>query len=129
MTELSARPSYSKLTFLTRNSLFLLKTRFSYWKLASLNLKLTFLTQNSLFFFETRFFKLETHFSYSKLTTQKIETLQNCSPEDNLESVDSQKDLGVIVLKTLKPATHIDIITKKAYQKIRIIKRCFTKFY
>ena len=46
--------SYSKLTFLTQNSLFLLETRFSYSKL-------TFLTRNSLFLLETRF-------SYSKLT-------------------------------------------------------------
>ena len=46
--------SYSKLTFLTRNSLFLLETHFSYSKL-------TFLTRNSLFLLETRF-------SYSKLT-------------------------------------------------------------
>ena len=35
----------------------------------------------------------------------------------NLESVDSQKDFGVTISKTLKPATHIDIITKKAHQK------------
>ena len=66
--------SYSKLTFLTRNSLFSLETHFSYSKL-------TFLTRNSLFLLETRFsyskltfltrnslFLLETHFSYSKLT-------------------------------------------------------------
>ena len=46
----------------------------------------------------------------------------------NLESVDSQKDLGVTISKSLKPATHIDIITKKAYQKIGMIKRCFTNF-
>ena len=44
----------------------------------------------------------------------------------HMESVDSQKDLGVTISKTLKPATHIDIITKKAYQKIGMIKRCFT---
>ena len=66
--------SYSKLAFLTRNLLFLLETHFSYSKLA-------FLTRNSLFLLETRFsyskltfltrnslFSLETHFSYSKLT-------------------------------------------------------------
>ena len=59
--------SYSKLAFLTRNSLFLLETRFSYSKLAFLTRnslsysKLTFLTRNSLFLLETRF-------SYSKLT-------------------------------------------------------------
>ena len=60
--------TYSKLTFLTRNSLFLLETHF-------------FLTQNSFFLLETHFsysklafltrnslFLLETHFSYSKLT-------------------------------------------------------------
>ena len=49
-----SKVSYSKHTFLTRNSLFLLETNFS-------NLKLTFITRNSLFL-------LETHFSYSKLT-------------------------------------------------------------
>ena len=49
-----SKVSYSKLTFLTRNSLFLLEIHFSYSKLA-------FLTRNSLFL-------LETHFSYSKLT-------------------------------------------------------------
>ena len=67
------RSSYSKHTFLTLNSLFLLETHFSYSKLA-------FLTRNSLFLLETRFsyskltfltrnslFLLETHFSYSKL--------------------------------------------------------------
>ena len=53
--------SYSKLTFLTRNSLFLLETSFSYSKL-------TFLTRNSLFLLETHFSYSETHFSYSKLT-------------------------------------------------------------
>ena len=46
---------FSKLTFLTRNSLFLLETYFS-------NSKLTFLTRNSLFL-------LETYFSNSKLTS------------------------------------------------------------
>ena len=69
-----SKVSYSKLTFLTRNSLFLLETHFSYSKL-------TFLTRDSLFLLETRFsyskltfltrnslFLLETHFSYSKLT-------------------------------------------------------------
>ena len=79
--------SYSKLTFLTRNSLFLLETHFSYSKLAFLtrnslfNSKLTFLTRNSLFLPKTHFFNskltfltrnslflFETHFSYSKLT-------------------------------------------------------------
>ena len=52
--------SYSKLTFLTRNSLFLLETHFSYSNLA-------FLTRNSLFF-RNSLFLLVTHFSYSKLT-------------------------------------------------------------
>ena len=37
----------------------------------------------------------------------------------NLESVDSQKDLGVTISKTLKPATHIDIITKKGISENR----------
>ena len=53
--------SYSKLAFLTRNSLFLLETHFRYSKLTFSYSKLTFLTRNSLFL-------LETHFSYSKLT-------------------------------------------------------------
>ena len=65
--------SYSKLTFPTQNSLFLLETHFSCSKL-------TFLTRNSLFLLESHFynsklafltrnsiFLLETHFSYSKL--------------------------------------------------------------
>ena len=69
-----SKVSYSKLTFLTRNSLFLHETHFSYSKLA-------FLTRNSLFLLETHFsysklafltrnslFLLETHFSYSKFT-------------------------------------------------------------
>ena len=69
-----SKVSYSKLTFLTRSSLFLLETHFSYSKL-------TFLTRNSLFLLETHFsyskltfltrnslFLLETRFSYSKLT-------------------------------------------------------------
>ena len=89
-----SKVSYSKLTFLTRNSLFLLETHISYSKLAFLTRnslfllethfsysKLTFLTRNSLFLLETHFsyskltfltrnslFLLETHFSYSKLT-------------------------------------------------------------
>ena len=70
----SSKVSYSKLTFLTRNSLFLLETHFPYSKL-------TFLSRNSLFLLETHFsysklafltrnslFLLETRFSYSKLT-------------------------------------------------------------
>ena len=69
-----SKVSFSKLAFLTRNSLFLLETHFSYSKLA-------FLTRNSLFLLETHFsysklafptrnslFLLETRFSYSKLT-------------------------------------------------------------
>ena len=67
------RSSYSKLAFLTRNSLFLLKIAF-------LTRNSLFVTRNSLFLLETRFsysklafltrnslFLLETHFSYSKL--------------------------------------------------------------
>ena len=50
--------SYSKLTFLTRNSLSLLETRFPYSKL-------TFYTRNSLFL-------LETHFSWERSTRDKI---------------------------------------------------------
>ena len=42
-----------------------------------------------------------------------------------LEVVD-QKDLGVTVTNDLKPRTHITIMTKKANQKIGIIRRCFS---
>ena len=59
---------YSKLAFLTQNSLLLLKTHFSYSKLA-------FLTWNLLFL-------LETHFLYSKnsfLTQNSFLLLKTCS--------------------------------------------------
>ena len=45
-----------------------------------------------------------------------------------LESVTDQKDLGVIVSYSLKPKTQIETITKKAYQKTGMIKRCITNF-
>ena len=45
-----------------------------------------------------------------------------------LESVTDQKDLGVTISNSLKPKTHIEIVTKKAYQKIGMIRRCFTNF-
>ena len=45
-----------------------------------------------------------------------------------LESVVDQKDLGVNISNSLKPKTHIEKITKKAYQKIGMIKRCFTNY-
>ena len=45
-----------------------------------------------------------------------------------LESVVEQKDLGVNISNSLKPKTHIEKITKKAYQKIGMIKRCFTNY-
>ena len=77
---LETRFSYSKLAFLTRNSLFLLETRFS-------NSKLTFLTRNSLFLLETRFsyskltfltrnslFLLETHFFFTRNSLFLLET-------------------------------------------------------
>ena len=37
-----------------------------------------------------------------------------------------QKDLGVIISDTLKPSAHITSITKKANQRIGLIKRCFS---
>ena len=43
--------------------------------------------------------------------------------EIKLESVTDQKDSN-----SLKPKTHIEIVTKKAYQKIGMIRRCFTNF-
>ena len=43
-----------------------------------------------------------------------------------LNSVESQKDLGVTISKNLKPSSHIAIATKKANQRLGLIKRCFT---
>ena len=37
-----------------------------------------------------------------------------------------QKDLGVIISDALKPSAHITSITKKANQRIGLIKRCFS---
>ena len=62
------------------------------------------------------------------LTIREANRYINTLDGVNLESVDSQKDFGVTISKTLKPATHIDIITKKAHQKKGMIKRCFTNF-
>ncbi len=43
-----------------------------------------------------------------------------------LEKVEHQKDLGVIISSDLNPSCHIQTITKKVSQRIRMIKRCFT---
>ena len=43
-----------------------------------------------------------------------------------LEKVHDQKDLGVIISDDLTPRKHILDITKKAYQRLGLIKRCFT---
>ena len=43
-----------------------------------------------------------------------------------LESVDTQKDLGVLISSDLKPSEHISSIVKKANSRIGLIKRCFT---
>lgn len=43
-----------------------------------------------------------------------------------LSTVPSHKDLGVYIDSNLKPSEHIRKITRKAYQKIGLIKRCFT---
>jgi len=44
----------------------------------------------------------------------------------NLETVNQQRDLGVIISTNLKPETHINDIVKRASQRIGLIKRCFT---
>lgn len=46
----------------------------------------------------------------------------------HLESVLDQKDLGITVSNSLKPKTHIDTVMKNAYQKIGMVKSCFTNF-
>ncbi len=43
-----------------------------------------------------------------------------------LSEVSVQTDLGIIVSNDLKPSTHIDHITKKANQRLGMIRRCFT---
>ena len=43
-----------------------------------------------------------------------------------LESVKTQKDLGVLIANDLLPASHISQITKKASQRLGLIRRCFT---
>ena len=43
-----------------------------------------------------------------------------------LEEESVQRDLGVMVSNNLKPAKHIETITKKASQRIGMIWRCFT---
>ena len=43
-----------------------------------------------------------------------------------LKEVDDQKDLGVHISNTLLPKKHVDVICKKANQRIGLIRRCFT---
>ena len=43
-----------------------------------------------------------------------------------LNHVPVQKDLGVYISNNLKPSDHITNIVRKAYQKIGLVKRCFT---
>ena len=45
-----------------------------------------------------------------------------------IESVTEQKDLGITASNNLKPTAHIDAITKKAYHKTGLIKRCFKNY-
>ena len=44
----------------------------------------------------------------------------------NLEEVEEEKDLGIVTDKNLKFRSHINQITKKANQKVGLIKRSFT---
>ena len=44
----------------------------------------------------------------------------------NLQSIDEEKDLGVVVHKSLKPGRHIAESVKKANRVLGIIKRSFT---
>ena len=43
-----------------------------------------------------------------------------------LDNVTEQKDLGIIISNNLHPRKHIIDVTKKANQRIEMIKRCFT---
>ena len=43
-----------------------------------------------------------------------------------LQSIDEEKDLGVVVHKSLKPSRHIAESVKKANRKLGIISRCFS---
>ena len=43
-----------------------------------------------------------------------------------LETVSSQKDLGVTISNTLKPSEHISNIVKRANQRVGMVKRCFS---
>ena len=43
-----------------------------------------------------------------------------------LEHVEQQKDLGILISNDLNPRRHIAEITKKSYQRLGLIKRCFT---
>ena len=45
-----------------------------------------------------------------------------------LQEEKTQKDLGVLVANNLHPRAHIHSVTKKANQRIGLIKRCFTSF-
>lgn len=43
-----------------------------------------------------------------------------------LEVVSEQKDLGILISNDLLPRKHILEITKKANQRVGLIRRCFT---
>ena len=49
-----------------------------------------------------------------------------CMNGEKLSIVNDQKDLGIIINEDLKPSSHILSITKKANQRLGMIKRCFT---
>ena len=64
-------------------------------------------------------------FNETKCTVIKIrESLKFAYKLDgfNLEQAQTQKDLGVLMSDSLKPANHIQEIVKKANQRIGIIK-------
>ena len=45
-----------------------------------------------------------------------------------LQEVQLQRDLGVLISNTLHPRNHIQQAIKTAYQRLGLIKRCFTSF-
>jgi hypothetical protein len=68
-------------------------------------------------------------FNASKCVVLKIRQSLNYSYTLNgliLQSVTSQRDLGVIISKTLSPSTHIQNSVKKANQRIGMVRHCFT---
>ena len=44
-----------------------------------------------------------------------------------LQEVDSQRDLGILINNKLTPVNHIESITKKAMQRLHLIRRCFSR--